>query len=82
MIGAVLSWLLDASALTLIGWALAGPVAIGFIGVYHRADTLLRTSGLYSEPSWTRTLYSGVVGLCLCAVIVAAVFVGLWWGRA
>lgn len=82
VVGAVGAWLSSLSALTVLGWLFAGPIAIGLLGIYHKNDTLRRASGLYSEPSYVRTVYVTALVICLAAVLVTAVFVGLWWGRA
>lgn len=82
VVGAVGAWLLSLSAFTILGWLFAGPIAIGMLGFYHKKDTLRRASGLYSEPSYVRTVYVSALVICLAAVLVTAVFVGLWWGRA
>jgi hypothetical protein len=82
VVGALGAWLFSLSALTILGWLFAGPIAIGLLGFYHKKDTLRRASGLYSEPSYVRTVYVSALVICLAAVLVTAVFVGLWWGRA
>lgn len=81
-LGAVLAWILESSAMTLLGWVFAGPIAIGLIGYYHKVDTLRRATDLYAEPGYLKILYVTTIAVCLVAVVIAAVFVGLWWGRA
>lgn len=81
-LGAVLAWILGSSAMTLLGWVFAGPIAIGLIGYYHKVDTLRRATDLYAEPGYLKILYMTTIAVCLVAVVIAAVFVGLWWGRA
>lgn len=82
VLGALLAWLLGSTALTLVGWLFAGPVAIVLLGCFHKTDTFRRASGLYAEPSYLKTIYMTTIAVCLVAVIISAVFVGLWWGRA
>lgn len=81
-LGATLAWILGSSAMTLLGWVLAGPIAIGLIGYYHKVDTSRRATDLYAEPGHLKILYTTTMAVCLVAVVIAAVFVGLWWGRA
>lgn len=82
VLGTILAWIFSLTGWTILGWLLAGPISIGLLGFYHKADTFRRASGLYSEPSYLRTVYISAIVVCLIAVLVTAVFVGLWWGRA
>jgi hypothetical protein len=68
-------------ATALAGWLLAGPIAIGALAVYNRADTRRRTEAIYSTPTWTSTLYWAVLVVCLAGIAVGAWQIALWAGR-
>ena len=68
-------------ATALIGWLLAGPVAIGALALYTRVDTRRRTEAIYSAPTWAPTLYWAVLGVCLLGIAVGAWQIALWAGR-
>ena len=68
-------------ALAILGWLLAGPVAIGALAVYTRVDTRRRTEAIYSAPTWTSTLYWVVLGACLVGIALSAWQIALWAGR-
>jgi hypothetical protein len=65
----------------LLGWLLAGPVAIGALAVYTRVDTRRRTEAIYSAPGWTSTLYWVVLAACLLGIAVSAWQIALLAGR-
>jgi len=65
----------------LIGWLLAGPVAIGALALYTRVDTRRRTETIYSAPTWAATLYWVVLVVCLIGIAVGAWQIALWAGR-
>lgn len=68
-------------ATALVGWLLAGPIAIGALAVYNRVDTRRRTESIYSAPSWTATLYWLVLAACLIGIALSAWQIALWAGR-
>jgi hypothetical protein len=65
----------------LLGWLLAGPIAIGALALYTRVDTRRRATSIYSAPRWTSTLYWVVVGVCLIGIALSAWQIALWAGR-
>ncbi|KZS51724.1 hypothetical protein A4G26_19940 [Mycobacterium kansasii] len=67
-------------ATALGGWLLAGPFAIGALAIFSRVDTRRRTEAVYSAPTWTSTLYWGVLAVCLLGIAVGAWQIALWAG--
>jgi hypothetical protein len=65
----------------LVGWLLAGPLAIGALAVYTRVDTRRRSESIYSAPRWTNTLYWMVLIMCLVGIALGAWQIALWAGR-
>ncbi len=69
------------SWLATVGWALAGPVAIGLVGLYTATDTARQTAPVYLRPGWLRALYAVVVLLIVVGVTVGALGIAFWIGR-
>mgnify|MGYP001160629483 CR=1 FL=1 len=65
----------------LIGWLLAGPVAIGVVALFSSRDTLRRTSAVYLRPGWIMAAYAAVMVLVAAGVIVGACGFAIWVGR-
>lgn len=68
-------------ATALVGWLLAGPIAIGALAVYTRVDTRRRTESIYSAPRWAATFYWAVLAVCLIGIALGAWQIALWAGR-
>jgi hypothetical protein len=68
-------------ATALVGWLLAGPIAIGALAVYTRVDTRRRTESIYSAPRWAARLYWAVLAACLIGIALGAWQIALWAGR-
>ncbi|BBZ36012.1 hypothetical protein [Mycolicibacterium confluentis] len=68
-------------ATALVGWLLAGPVAIGALATYTRIDTRRRTETIYSAPAWAANLYWAVLAVCLVGIALGAWQIALWAGR-
>lgn len=85
VLGAVASavdiWVPGTPTLAMIGWVLAGPIAIGVLAAFTRVDTHRRTVAVYSAGHWIRTGYWGVLATCLVGVGIAAWQIALWAGR-
>lgn len=67
-------------AAAVMGWLLAGPLAIGALAVFSRVDTRRRTEAIYSAPTWTSRLYWLVLAVCLLGIAVGAWQIALWAG--
>ena len=67
-------------AAAVMGWLLAGPLAIGALAVFSRVDTRRRTEAIYSAPTWTARLYWLVLAVCLLGIVVGAWQIALWAG--
>jgi hypothetical protein len=60
---------------------LAGPVAIGVLAEFSRADTRRRTHAVYSAPRWVPNVYWAILVVCLLGIAVGAWHIALWAGR-
>lgn len=69
------------SWLAIIGWALAGPLAIGVMGAFIASDTRRRAEPVYVRPDWLNAIYAAVAILSGIGIIVASVSFALWAGR-
>ena len=69
-----------ALAAAVIGWLLAGPVAIGALSAYSRVDTRRRADAVYSAPGWAGAAYWAVVAVCLTGIGLGAWYLALWAG--
>lgn len=65
----------------IIGWLIAGPVAILMLGNFTTTDVRRRAAGMYASRSAATTLYWMAAILTLIAVIVTAILTALWVGR-
>lgn len=66
---------------SLIGWALAGPIAIGLLGAFIGVDTRRRAEPVYVRPDWMGAAYAAVVAVAVIGIIVGSVSFALWMGR-
>ncbi|GAB3764982.1 hypothetical protein [Microlunatus parietis] len=67
--------------LAITAWVLAGPVAIGVLAYFIKADTAERARPVYAAPGWVRPAYVAALVLCGVAVVVAALRIAFWVGR-
>lgn len=81
VVGAVLAAVCWASWIALIGWALAGPVAIGVLAFYVARDTARRAEPIYLRPDWLTMAYAAVASLAVIGIVVSSLSVALWVGR-
>jgi hypothetical protein len=81
MAAALSIWVGSAPVLAVLGWLLAGPIAIGVLAVFTRMDTHRRTVAVYSAGHWARTGYWAVLVACLVGIGIAAWQIALWAGR-
>lgn len=65
----------------IIGWVIAGPVAILMLGNYTTTDVKRRASGMYASRPAASTLYWVAAIVTIIAVIVTALLTALWVGR-
>ncbi|WP_186629394.1 hypothetical protein [Rhodococcus sp. BP22] len=82
LIGLVVGVALGASGpLAVIGWVLAGPIAIGVLSAFTLLDTNRRARPVYAEPTWTRPAYWAVLVIAAIGIIVCALRIADWIGR-
>lgn len=84
LIGGVLGglgYVMGGWVLPLVGWLLAGPVAIGLIGAYGFFNAKAAARPWYGEPGWCRTLYWVAIAVIAIAVVISAVCIALYVGR-
>lgn len=70
------------SALAIVAWVLAGPVAIGLLAVHTLIDTNRRASAVYSEPGWLKPAYWGVLAVAGVGILLSAWLIADWIGRS
>lgn len=66
---------------SVIGWVLAGPIAIVMTGLFVTRDTQRRAEPLYLRPGWVSAAYTAVMALVVIGVIVGATAFAFWVGR-
>lgn len=81
LVGAVLAAICWASGIALIGWTLAGPVAIGVMALYVARDTALHAEPIYLRPEWLTKAYAAVATLAVIGIVVSSLSVAFWVGR-
>jgi len=69
------------SALTLVGWLLAGPLAFGLLATFSAKDAKARAMPVYVEPTWASAAYWSAVVVTFVGVVLAAVHVASWVGH-
>lgn len=67
--------------LSLVGWTLSGPVAIGILAAFTLADTKRRSAPIYTSPGWTKLAYGVVVAISIIGIVVGALGFAFWVGR-
>jgi len=66
---------------SLLGWVLAGPLAIWFVARFVAVDTERKTATVYSRPGSTGVLWAVAIVLVVIGIAVTALAVGFWVGR-
>lgn len=69
-------------ALAVSGWALAGIITFILLGLHVSADTKRQTASLYISNSTQTLLYRVALGLGVIGVLITAVEIALWFGKA
>jgi hypothetical protein len=80
-LGIIIAALGFASWMAIIGWAFAGPVAIGILAVFIAQDTARRAEPVYLRPDWLGSVYAAVMVLSAVGIIVGALGFAFWIGR-
>lgn len=84
----VVAWLgftaTETTFLTLagLGWVCAGIATFILLGLHVMADTKRQTSGLYISNPTQKLLQYAAMGLGVIGVIITAVEIALWFGKA
>ncbi len=81
LIGAVVAIIMWATWIAVIGWVLAGPVAIGVMANFVFKDTERRAEPVYLQPQWMTLAYVGVAVITLVSIFASALSVAYWAGR-
>lgn len=74
----VIGW---ANPLAVLGWVLAGPIAIGVLALFVHEDTKRRAAAVYVRPDWIKAAYATVAVVVVAAIIVTALATAYWVGR-
>lgn len=69
------------SSVSLLGWALSGPLAFGLMGAFVSADTRRRAEPVYVRPGWIGGVYAVAATISAIGIIVGAIGFALWMGR-
>ncbi|WP_072804089.1 hypothetical protein [Rhodococcoides yunnanense] len=81
-IGLIVGAVLGASGpVAVVGWVLAGPVAIGVLSAFTLLDTNRRARPVYTEPTWMKPAYWAVLVIAATGIIVCALRIADWIGR-
>jgi hypothetical protein len=67
--------------LSIVGWALSGPIAIGILAAYTLADTKRRSAPIYTSPGWVTVAYDAVVLIAVVGIVIGALGFAFWVGR-
>lgn len=65
-----------------LGWVCAGIATFILLGLHVMADTKRQTSGLYISNPTQKLLQYAAMGLGVIGVIITAVEIALWFGKA
>lgn len=80
-VGLVVAAITFGSWIAIIGWSLAGPLAIGVMGAFVRQDTDRRAEPVYVRPHWIAAAYAAVIVLTVAGILVGALGFAFWMGR-
>lgn len=67
--------------LAVVGWVLAGPIAIGVMAYFVQTDTKKRAAGTYVAPPNMNLLYVGATAAAVIGILVSAVGAAYWVGH-
>lgn len=81
VLGVVLAAVFWGSEVALLGWLLAGPVAIGVLAFYAARDTARRAEPVYLRPDWLSMAYAAVAALVVIGIVVSSLSVAFWAGQ-
>ncbi len=81
IVATALIFVLDRPWLSVVSWALAGPLAIGMIGYFLAEDTKCRAAPLYVEPTWLKTATWAVGTAAAIGTVVGSLGVADWLGH-
>ena len=82
LVGAVVAFFGRNPAIAIVGWALAGPGAIGLLAVFAQRDVGQRALPIYiHSPARTAALYWAVIAAAAVGIAVSAWYLALWAGR-
>ncbi|WP_161894557.1 hypothetical protein [Gordonia spumicola] len=70
-----------ASPLSIAGWALAGPIAIGVLALFTSRDTARRSAAIYLRPDWLPLAYAMTMIVIAAGVVVGSVSFAMWIGH-
>ncbi|HEY5783702.1 MAG TPA: hypothetical protein VIT65_02895 [Microlunatus sp.] len=82
LVGGFVGWFFGVRLFpALIGWFLAGPVAIGLLGRYVWLDTVRRAQPTRIDYPWAAPAYHACLALAILASAIVATVIALWFGR-
>lgn len=79
--GIALAFAVGRSPLALGAWALAGPIAIGALAVFTRADLDQRTRPVYDARDYVTAVYGFILVAAAFGVLWSGWLFANWWAR-
>jgi hypothetical protein len=79
--GVVIALVVDRSSLAIVAWALDGPLAIGVLALFTRADLGQRARIHYNPRVYTTPLYASVLAGAACGVLWSGWLFANWLAR-
>lgn len=81
VVGTVFGGVFWGSPLSIVGWALAGPIAIGVLALFTSRDTVRRSAAIYLRPDWLSLAYAVTMLIIAIGVVVGSVSFAMWIGH-
>lgn len=83
VLGGFVAWFLGLALIpALVGWLLAGPVALGLLARFVWRDTVRRARPTRIDYGWTTPAYYSCLLLAIAATALAAYEIAVWFGRS
>lgn len=67
--------------LSVVGWVLAGPIAIGVMAFFVQTDTKKRAAATYVAPPNMSFFYVGATAAAVIGILVSAAGAAYWVGH-
>ncbi|CAM3120646.1 hypothetical protein DFJ75_3459 [Williamsia muralis] len=81
LVGLVVGIIGRSGWLSIVGWTLSGPIAIGILAAFTLTDTKRRSAPVYTSPGWTKLAYGVVIAISIIGIVVGALGFAFLVGR-